>query len=90
MVLYTKQPSFGSHLIEQGKRWPLLRFEEGVQEIFAVHVLPARFPEMLKWNDERLKNSNVCGTRRWRTRQWETPHSRRACAGFGVATPCVN
>jgi hypothetical protein len=31
-----------------------------VQEIFAVQVLPGvRFPEMLEWNDERLKHSYV-------------------------------
>ena len=37
-----------------------LRFEEGVQEIFAVQVLPGvRFPEMLEWNDDRLKHSYV-------------------------------
>ena len=33
--------------------------QEGVQEIFAVQVLPARFPEMLDWGDERLKHSYV-------------------------------
>ncbi len=36
-----------------------LRFEEGVQEIFAVSVLPARFPEMVEWGDKSLMNSYV-------------------------------
>ena len=46
--------------IRDGRTLGFLRFEEGVQEIFAVQVLPARFPEMLEWGDERLKHSYVC------------------------------
>lgn len=45
--------------IETGETLAFLRFEEGVQEIFAVQVLPARFPEMLEWGDQRLMNSYV-------------------------------
>lgn len=46
--------------LRDGRVLGFLRFEEGVQEIFAVQVLPGvRFPEMLEWNDERLKNSYV-------------------------------
>lgn len=45
--------------IENGETVAFLRFEEGVQEIFAVQVLPARFPEMLEWTDEKLKSSYV-------------------------------
>jgi uncharacterized protein (TIGR03032 family) len=45
--------------IETGETLAFLRFEEGVQEIFAVQVLPSRFPEMLEWNDERLQTSYV-------------------------------
>jgi uncharacterized protein (TIGR03032 family) len=36
-----------------------LRFEEGVQEIFAVQVLPARFPDLLEFGDQKLMNSYV-------------------------------
>ncbi len=37
-----------------------LRFEEGVQEIFAVQVLPnIRFPEILEFNDEKLAHAYV-------------------------------
>lgn len=37
-----------------------LRFESGVQEIFAVQVLPGlRYPEILDWNDERMGFSYV-------------------------------
>ncbi len=46
--------------IETGsdRRLPALR--GGVQEIFAVQVLPGmRFPELLEWNDERLAHSYV-------------------------------
>ncbi len=46
--------------LRDGRVLGFLRFEEGVQEIFAVQVLPGvRFPEMLEWNDERLKHSYV-------------------------------
>ena len=41
--------------IETGQTVGFLRFEAGVQEIFAVQVLRGmRFPELLEWNDERL------------------------------------
>ncbi len=37
-----------------------LRFEDAVQEIFAVQVLRGiRFPELLDWNDELVKSSYV-------------------------------
>jgi uncharacterized protein (TIGR03032 family) len=42
-----------------GQTVAFLRFEEGVQEIFAVQILPARFPEMLEWQDKLLMNSYV-------------------------------
>jgi len=43
--------------IQSGQTVAFLRFEEGVQEIFAVQAIPARFPTLLDWGDERLKNS---------------------------------
>jgi uncharacterized protein (TIGR03032 family) len=46
--------------IETGATVGFLRFEAGVQEIFAVKVLQGvRFPEMLEWHDERLAHSYV-------------------------------
>jgi uncharacterized protein (TIGR03032 family) len=46
--------------IETGKTLGFLRFEAGVQEIFAVQVLRGmRFPELLEWNDQRLFDSYV-------------------------------
>src|SRR5437867_2580994 len=46
--------------IETGQTVGFLRFEAGVQEIFAVQVLPGmRFPEVLEWEDERLSHSYV-------------------------------
>ena len=46
--------------IETGKTVGFLRFEAGVQEIFAVQVLrEMRFPELLEWNDQRLAHSYV-------------------------------
>lgn len=45
--------------IQTGETVAFLRFEEGVQEIFAVQILPARFPEMLEWGDKLLATSYV-------------------------------
>ena len=46
--------------IETGQTVGFLRFEAGVQEIFAVQVLPGiRFPEMLEWGDARLAHTYV-------------------------------
>lgn len=46
--------------IETGQTVGFLRFEAGVQEIFAVQILrDIRFPELLEWNDERLAHSYV-------------------------------
>lgn len=45
--------------IQTGQTVGFVRFEAGVQEIFAVQVLPARFPEMLEWQDKLLMNSYV-------------------------------
>jgi uncharacterized protein (TIGR03032 family) len=46
--------------IETGTTVGFLRFEAGVQEIFAVQVLQGvRFPEVLEWHDERLAHSYV-------------------------------
>lgn len=46
--------------IRNGQTLGFLRFEEGVQEIFAVQVLPnIRYPEMLEFNDKRLSHSYV-------------------------------
>jgi len=46
--------------LETGQTVGFLRFEAGVQEIFAVQVLPGvRFPEVLEWGDERLAHSYV-------------------------------
>jgi uncharacterized protein (TIGR03032 family) len=46
--------------IETGQTLGFLRFEAGVQEIFAVQALQGiRFPEILERNDERLAHSYV-------------------------------
>jgi len=46
--------------IETGATVALLRFEEGVQEIFSVQVLPnLRFPEVLEWSDSHVAHSYV-------------------------------
>jgi hypothetical protein len=46
--------------IDTGETIGFLRFESGVQEIFAVQVLHGmQFPEMLEWHDERIAHSYV-------------------------------
>ncbi len=46
--------------IESGQTLGFLRFEAGVQEIFAVQILHGvRFPEVLEWEDEKLSYSYV-------------------------------
>ncbi|MEZ4519423.1 MAG: TIGR03032 family protein [Chloroflexota bacterium] len=46
--------------LRNGQTLGFLRFEEGVQEIFAVQVLHnMRYPEMLEWGDKRLAHSYV-------------------------------
>ncbi|MGH8502199.1 MAG: TIGR03032 family protein [Gammaproteobacteria bacterium] len=46
--------------IETGQTVGFLRFEAGVQEIFAVQILHGiRFPEVLEWEDEKLSYSYV-------------------------------
>lgn len=44
--------------VQTGQTVAFLRFEEGVEEIFAVQVLKGvRFPEILEWQDERVSLS---------------------------------
>ena len=46
--------------MQTGETVAFLRFEEGVQEIFAVQILHnAHFPEMMEWTDEKLAHSYV-------------------------------
>lgn len=45
--------------IKTGETVAFLRFEEGVQEIFAVQALPARYPEMVEWGDDLVMTSYV-------------------------------
>lgn len=46
--------------IETGQTLGFLRFESGVEEIFAVQIIPnVTFPDMLEWNDPRIGHSYV-------------------------------
>ncbi|MCP4165654.1 MAG: TIGR03032 family protein, partial [Chloroflexi bacterium] len=45
--------------VQNGETVAFLRFESGVQEIFAVQIVPARFPDMLEFNDEIINTSYV-------------------------------
>jgi hypothetical protein len=43
--------------LRNGREVAFVRFQDAVQEIFAVQIVPHRFPEILEFNDELLKNS---------------------------------
>ncbi len=45
--------------LRRGVQVALLKFESGVQEIFAVAVLPRRFPDLINDNAELMENSFV-------------------------------
>ncbi|MCO6450194.1 MAG: TIGR03032 family protein [Caldilineales bacterium] len=45
--------------VQSGETVAFLRFEEGVQEIFAVQIIPARFPAMLEFGHELINTSYV-------------------------------
>jgi uncharacterized protein (TIGR03032 family) len=58
--------------IQTGETVAFLRFEEAVQEIFAVQVLPnIRFPEVLGWDAERITNSYVLPDEALREVAWK-------------------
>ena len=45
--------------VQSGETVAFLRFEEGVQEIFAVQIVPSRFPEMLEFGNPLINTSYV-------------------------------
>lgn len=45
--------------IQTGQVVAFLRFQEAVQEIFAVRIMHNRFPEMLEWTDDKVAHSYV-------------------------------
>ena len=45
--------------LRTGRPVALFKFESGVQEVFAVAVLPRRFPHMINYDDPLLENSFV-------------------------------
>jgi uncharacterized protein (TIGR03032 family) len=59
--LRPEQRSCGVWVVDlrSGQTVAFLRFESGVQEIFAVQVLPARFPDLLPEDDELVGSSFV-------------------------------
>jgi hypothetical protein len=48
--------------LRRGEIVALLKFESGVQEIFAVALLPRRFPDLINDNDPLLESSFVVPT----------------------------
>ena len=69
--------------IESAETVGFLRFDAGVQEIFAVQVLPGiRFPELLEWNDERLAHSYVLPDEALALVKLPTPEELARSPGF--------
>src|SRR5262249_56107050 len=48
--------------LRSGRVVALLRFESGVREVFAVAVLPRRFPDLINDDDKLLESSFVVPT----------------------------
>ncbi len=48
--------------LRRGETIALLKFESGVQEVFAVAVLPQRFPDLINDDDKVLESSFVVPT----------------------------
>jgi hypothetical protein len=48
--------------LRRGEVVALLRFTSGVQEVFAVALLPRRFPDLINDDDKVLENSFVVPT----------------------------
>jgi uncharacterized protein (TIGR03032 family) len=48
--------------LRRGETIALLKFESGVQEVFAVSVLPRRFPDLINDNEKLLESSFVVPT----------------------------
>jgi uncharacterized protein (TIGR03032 family) len=48
--------------LRRGETTALLKFESGVQEIFAVTVLPRRFPDLINDDEKLLESSFVIPT----------------------------
>lgn len=72
--------------IQNGRTVGFLRFEEGVQEIFAVQVLRnMRYPEMLEWGDKRLAHSYVLPDEALADVPLEAREGEKAAEGEGGA-----
>jgi hypothetical protein len=48
--------------LRRGEPVALLKFTSGVQEVFAVVVLPRRFPDLINGDDKLLESSFVVPT----------------------------
>jgi hypothetical protein len=48
--------------LRRGETVALLKFEGGVQEVFAVAVLPRRFPDLINDDEKLLESSFVVPT----------------------------
>ena len=59
--------------LRTGQEIAFVRFQGKVQEIFAVQIMPHRFPEFVEFNDDLLKNSYALPDDALREVQWVDP-----------------
>ncbi|MGF1479347.1 MAG: DUF4915 domain-containing protein [Cyanophyceae cyanobacterium] len=65
--------------LQTGQTVAFLRFEEAVQEIFAVQILPGiRYPEIVDWDEKLIASSYVLPDEALADVPMELNHSRGA------------
>jgi hypothetical protein len=64
--------------IDTGEIVALLRFEDAVQEIFAVEVAPVRFPELVGLDNELIQSTFVLPDEALAEAQFSTPDTGEA------------
>ncbi len=59
--------------LRNGREVAFVRFEDAVQEVFAVQIVPHRFPEILEQDDDLLKNSYALPDEALKEVSWVKP-----------------
>jgi uncharacterized protein (TIGR03032 family) len=63
--------------LRNGQEVAFVRFQDAVQEVFSVQVVPHRFPEILEFNDDLLKNSYALPDEALQHVSWVDPPPER-------------
>ncbi len=67
--------------LRNGREVAFVRFQDAVQEVFAVQIVPHRFPEILEFNDDLLKNSYALPDEALRDVSWVEPRAEQSNDG---------